>query len=93
MKMGKISGRLRNKYALRIAVKEALDTLPAAVCYFNSSGTVKLCNSVMRDLFRKITQSDLQSFDELQKALDGCNQSTGIVRDGNIFLFPDGRAW
>ena len=93
MKMGKISGRLRNKYALRIAVKEALDTLPAAVCYFNSSGTVKLCNSVMRNLFRKITQSDLQSFEELQKALDGCNQSTGIVRDGNIFLFPDGKAW
>lgn len=91
--MGKIGGRLKNKYTLRIAVKEALDTLPTAVCYFNSSGTVKLCNSVMRDLFREITQSDLQSFDELQKALDDCNQSTGIVRDGNIFLFSDGRAW
>lgn len=93
MKMEKLGRRLRNKYALRIAVKEALDTLPTAVCYFTSSGTVKLCNSVMRDLFRKITQSDLQSFDELQKALDDCNQSTGIVRDGNIFLFSDGRAW
>ena len=93
MKMGKLGKRLRNKYALRIAVKEALDTLPAAVCYFTSSGTVKLCNSVMRDLFRKITQSDLQSFEELQKALDDCTQSTGIMRDGNIFLFSDGRAW
>lgn len=93
MKMKKIAGRLRNKYALRIAVKEALDTLPTAVCYFNSSGAVKLCNSVMYDLFRKITQSDLQSFDELQKALDDCDQSTGIVRDGNVFLFPTGRAW
>lgn len=93
MKMEKLIGRLRNKYALRIAVKEALDTLPTAVCYFTSSGTVKLCNSVMRDLFRKITQSDLQSFDELQKALDDCDQSTRIVRDGNIFLFSDGRAW
>lgn len=91
--MVKIGGRLKNKYALRIAVKEALDTLPTAVCYFNSSGTVKLCNSVMRDLFREINQSDLQSCDELQKALDDCNQSTGIVRDGNIFLFSDGRAW
>ena len=91
--MVEISGRLRNKYALRIAVKEALDTLPTAVCYFNSSGAVKLCNSVMYDLFRKITQSDLQSLDELQKALDDCNQSPGIVRDGNVFLFPDGRAW
>lgn len=93
MKMGKIAGRLRNKYVLRIAVKEALDTLPTAVCYFHSSGAVKLCNSLMYDLFRKMTQSDLQSYDELQKALDDCDQSTRIVRDGNIFLFPNGRAW
>ena len=93
MKIEKIAGRLKNKYELRIAVKEALDTLPAAVCYFNTSGTVKLCNTVMYDLFRKITQSDLQSYDELKEALDGCDRSTGIIRDGNVFLFPDGRAW
>lgn len=93
MMMGKIVSRLKNKYELRIAVKEALDTLPTAVCYFNSSGSVKLCNSVMYALFRKISQSDLQSFDELQKSLDDCEHSMGIVRDGNIFLFLDGRAW
>ncbi len=91
--MGKIAERLRDRYELRTAVKEALDTLPTAVCYFNPSGTVKLCNTVMYDLFRKIAQSDLQSFDELKEALDGCDKSTGIVRDGNVFLFPDGRAW
>ncbi|MGN0609726.1 MAG: hypothetical protein ACI4J6_11005 [Oscillospiraceae bacterium] len=93
MKMGKIAVRLKNRYALRIAVKEALNTLPTAVCYFNPSGTVKLCNTVMYDLFRKIAQSDLQSIDELKEALDGCDKSTGIVRDGNLFLFPDGRVW
>lgn len=93
MKMWKIAGQLKNRYALRIAVKEALDTLPTAVCYFNLSGTVKLCNTTMYDLFRKIAQSDLQSFDELKEALNGCDKSTGIVRDGNVFLFPDGRAW
>ncbi len=93
MKIGKIGERIKDKYALRNAVKEAFDTLPAAVCYFNPSGTVKLCNTLMYDLFRKIAQSDLQSFDELKKALDGCDKSTGIVRDGNVFLFPDGRAW
>ena len=93
MKTGRMIGRLKDKYKLRMAVKEALDTLPTAVCYFNPSGTVKLCNTVMYDLFRKIAQSDLQSFDELKEALDGCDKSTGIVRDGNVFLFPDGRAW
>ena len=81
MKMWKIAGQLKNRYALRIAVKEALDTLPTAVCYFNLSGTVKLCNTTMYDLFRKIAQSDLQSFDELKEALNGCDKSTGIVRD------------
>lgn len=93
MSVGKITRRIKEKHKLRIAVKEALDTLPTAVCYFNLSGTVKLCNTVMYDLFRKIAQSDLQSFDELKEALDDCDKSTGIVRDGNVFLFPDGRAW
>lgn len=93
MEMRKIARRLKDKYELRTAVKEALDTLPTAVCYFNPSGTVKLCNTAMYDLFREITQSDLQSFDELKEALDGCDKSTGIVRDENVFLFPDGRAW
>lgn len=93
MKLGKIVGRLKNRYELRVAVKEALDSLPTAVCYFDSFGTVKLCNSLMYDLFREITKSDLQGFDELQKALDNCDQLTNIIRDGNIFIFPDGRAW
>ena len=93
MKLGKIVVHFKNKYKLRAAVKESLDSLPTAVCYFDSSGTVKLCNSLMYDLFRKITKSDLQGFDELQKALDNCNQLTSIIRDGDIFIFPDGRAW
>lgn len=93
MSVGKIAGRLKDKYELRVAVKEALDTLPTAVCYFTPSGTVKLCNTAMYDLFRKIAQSDLQSFDELKDALDGCDKSADIVRDGNVFLFQDGRAW
>lgn len=85
--------RLKDRYELRVAVKEALDTLPAAVCYFTPSGTVKLCNRAMYALFRRITQSDLQSFYELKEALEGCDQSTGIIREGNVFLFPDGKAW
>ena len=86
-------GWLRRRHALRIAVKEALDTLPTAVCYFHPSGTVKLCNRAMEALFRTITGRDLQSFGELQKALAHCNSASGIVRDGNVYLFPDGRAW
>lgn len=93
MRLRKPARRLREQYELRAAVKEALDTLPTAVCYFTPSGAVKLCNQTMYALFRKLAQSDLQSFFELQAALDGCDAATGIIRDGNVFLFPDGRAW
>ena len=93
MKAGKFAGRAKEKYDLRVAVKEALDTLPSAVCHFTSSGTIKLCNTAMYDLFRRMTQTDLQSLAELNAALEGCDKTTGIIRDGNVFLFPDGRAW
>ena len=93
MKFAKTVHRLKNKYGLRIAVKEALDNLPSAVCFFTSTGTIKLCNAAMYDLFRRITQNDLQSLDELNEALESCDEATGIIREGNIFLFPDGHAW
>ncbi|MGN1340722.1 MAG: hypothetical protein ACI4WS_10550 [Oscillospiraceae bacterium] len=93
MILGEFLGRIREKHRLRIAVKEALDTLPSAVCYFTSGGTIKLCNTAMYSLFRKITQRDLQSYSELKEALEGCDKSTGMIRDRNVFVFPDGRAW
>ena len=85
--------QIREKHELRNAVKEALDTLPSAVCYFTPAGTVKLCNTAMYELYRKIAQSDLQSLAELNEALEGCGNASLVIRDGNVFLFPDGRAW
>ena len=93
MNLKELAGRIKKKHALRWAVKEALDTLPSAVCYFTAVGNVKLCNTAMYDLIRKITQNDLQTLDELNAALDSCNQNTGVIREGNLFLFPDGHAW
>lgn len=93
MKTVSLFGQIKEKRQLRVAVKEALDTLPSAVCYFTSEGTVKLCNRTMYSLFRKIAQCDLQSLAELKEALEGCDKTTGIIREGNVFLFPDGRAW
>lgn len=83
----------RERRRLAYAVKEALDTLPSAVCYFTPSGSVKLCNSLMYELFRQMAQTDLQSLEELNQALADCDRRTGILREGNVFLFPDGRAW
>lgn len=93
MKKATLFVRIREKHRLRVAVKEALDTLPSAVCYFTPEGMVKLCNRAMYSLFRQIAQCDLQSLGELEEALEDCDRATGIIREGNVFLFPDGRAW
>ena len=66
--------RQKGKILTRNSVKQAMDTLPSAICYFSPSGAVKLCNLQMHRLFRSLTQSDLQNFDELKQALEECNQ-------------------
>ena len=47
MKARKAIEKIKAKHDLRNAVKEALDTLPSAVCYFTPAGTIKLCNTAM----------------------------------------------
>lgn len=44
MKMGKIAVRLKNRYALRIAVKEALNTLPIEETKVGDYFTALGCN-------------------------------------------------
>ena len=88
--------RQRGKNLSRNSVKEAIDTLPSAICYFAPSGAVKLCNLQMHRLFRSLTQSDMQTFEELQKALEECDTKSGIISLPNVkqtYLFPSGKAW
>ena len=87
MNIRKKMGRFRVNHELRAAVKEALDTLPAAVCYFTAAGSVKLCNAAMNGLFRKISRRDLQSYAELKEVLERCDPNTGITRDENVVFF------
>lgn len=78
------------------SVKQALDTLPSAICYFTPSGTLKLCNLQMHRLFRILAQKDLQHFNELQQALGSCDGTSSVLRlpdEMQTYLFPDGRAW
>ncbi len=88
--------RQRGKNLSRSSVKQAIDTLPSAICYFTPSGAVKLCNLQMHRLFRSLAQSDMQSFKELQEALEECDTKSGIIRLPNVgqtYLFPSGKAW
>lgn len=80
----------------RNSIKEAMDTLPVGICFFNVKGMVKLCNLEMYRLFRTLAQSDLQSLQELHAAIAECDASTGVIRlsgDEPVYLFPDGKAW
>ncbi|MDD6022383.1 MAG: hypothetical protein PUB94_07030 [Oscillospiraceae bacterium] len=85
------------KYTIgRHSVKEAMDTLPGAVCFFNPNGTVKLCNLQMYRLCRSIMQSDLQTLSELSGALEELDGLSGIIRlpqAYQTYLFPDGKVW
>ncbi|MGN0459368.1 MAG: sensor histidine kinase [Ruminococcus sp.] len=88
--------RQRGKNLSRNSVKEAIDTLPDGICYFAPSGAVKLCNLQMHRLFRSLAQTDMQTFEELQKALEECDTKSGIIRLSDVrqtYLFPSGKAW
>lgn len=88
--------RQRGKNLSRRCVKLAIDTLPSAICYFSASGAVKLCNLQMHRLYRSLAQSDMQTFGELQKALEECDTKSGIIRLPDVrqtYLFPDGKVW
>lgn len=88
--------RQRGKNLSRNSVKEAIDTLPDGICYFTTSGAVKLCNLQMHRLFRSLAQSDMQTFEELQKALEECDTKSGIIRLPDVkqtYLFPSGKVW
>lgn len=78
------------------SIRQAMDTLPSGICFFNPDGTVKLCNLQMYRLFRTLTQSDLQSLDELCAAVHAPRTDSGVVPLRNAkqtLLFPDGTVW
>ncbi|MGN1409980.1 MAG: sensor histidine kinase, partial [Eubacteriales bacterium] len=86
----------KKKTVDRNSIRESINTLPAGVCYFSENGLIKLCNFQMYRLYRSMTQSDLQSVNELHDALLECSRTSGIIRVSGsepVFLFPDGRAW
>lgn len=88
--------RGRNERLDSGCVKQAMDMLPCAVCYFAPSGDVKLCNLQMHRLFHCMAQKELQTMDDLAQALGECDDNSRIVRLSDVrqtYLFPDGKVW
>lgn len=76
------------------AIKESFDRLPTAVCFFDRSGGIVLCNRQMYRLSQYLLNSDLQYLEELQKAL--ASPPKGIMHlasTENTYRFPDGLVW
>lgn len=53
----------------RNAVKEGFDTLPAAICYFDRNGLLRLINHRMQELAAVLCGGDLQTLTDLEQAL------------------------
>ena len=88
--------RRRGEQLSRDCIKQAMDMLPCAVCYFSPSGDVKLCNLQMHRLFDSLAQKELQTLDDLITALSKCNGNSKIVKlsqTRQTYLFPDRKVW
>ena len=53
----------------RNAVKEGFDTLPAAICYFDRNGLLRLINHRMQEIASVLCGRDLQTLTDLEQAL------------------------
>ena len=72
------------------AIKESFDRLPTAACFFDSTGSIVLCNRQMYQLSRQLLDSDMQYLGEVEEALSAL--PNGIVRIPdveNTYRFPD----
>ena len=86
-------GRTDHIRITRASIKEAMDDLPAAVCYFTAQGRIKLCNRQMYRLYHAMAGQDLQSLEELHDALARCPENGVSVTGDGGYAFPDGHVW
>ena len=76
------------------AIKESFDRLPTAICFFDQSGGIVLCNRQMYRLSQHLLNSDLQYLEELQGALAAPPKGvTPLAGMESTFRFPDGLVW
>lgn len=75
------------------SIKEAFDTLPMGVCFFNASGLPVLCNQAMHRFCFAICGKDVQYITDLEVCLEDYNPVTEARREEDVFILPDGSAW
>ena len=71
-------------------IKEGFDQLPTAICFFDSRGSIVLCNRQMYRLSHYLFESDMQYLGEVERAL--ASPPEGIRQLSNMegtYRFPD----
>lgn len=76
------------------AIKESFDRLPTAACFFDSTGSIVLCNRQMYQLSRQLLDSDMQYLGEVEEALSALPNGIVQIPDvENTYRFPDKKVW
>ena len=76
------------------AIKESFDRLPTAACFFDSTGSIVLCNRQMYQLSRQLLDSDMQYLGEVEEALSALLNGIVQIPDvENTYRFPDKKVW
>lgn len=78
-------------YLNQQSVKEAIDTLPLGIAYFNENSQLKLCNKTMYNLFYTLTGKELKYLQDLDyKSEISPLYSKSLPEYPNAFYFPNG---
>ena len=64
-------------------IRESFDSLPVAICFFDKNGVVRLINHRMLMLTDRLRKNGIQTFDELEAALEG--QAACVLRGTQAF--------
>ena len=86
--------RLKRRHFGFNVIKESLDQLPTATCFFDSTGGVVLCNRRMYELSQYLLHSSIQYLAEAEQAL--ASPPDGVVpiaHAENTYQFPDQTIW
>ena len=80
----------RPKHFAFNAIKESFDMLPTAVCFFDCSGGIVLCNRQMYRLSRYLLDSDMQYLGEVEQALlDPPDDILQVSPERNKYSVPE----
>ncbi|MGN0709661.1 MAG: hypothetical protein ACI4LM_05420, partial [Anaerovoracaceae bacterium] len=78
------------------SVREAVNAIPAGICFVDENERVMLCNVTMGEIISELIGSYPQTADDLRHAFEIVlkgEKGRCISRDMGVYQLPDGRVW